>query len=262
VGLSIGAALVGARPIVDLMFIEHLLYAAGDFAQQAALLPALSGGRLVLPIVFRACVGIGLGAGPFYSGNYHSFFAGLPGVRVVAPATPHDAKGMLAAAIDCDEPVLFLEHKLLLATRGPVAEGSYEISLDRCAVVHEGQSLTIVAYGLMVGRALEAARQLETAGHQVEVIDLRSLAPLEMETIIASVAKTGRLMIVDDAFGPCSISAEISAQVAAHAVDYLDAPIERLSSRLEPVPYSPALESSAAPIVEDIVRHVQRFAQA
>jgi 2-oxoisovalerate dehydrogenase E1 component len=260
-GLCIGAAAAGARPIMDLTFVDYLLYGAGELAHQLALLRDVRGSGRPLPIVIRACIGIGLSAGPFHSGNYHSLFAHLPGLRVVAPSSPREGKGMLTAAVRGDEPVMLLEHKRLLTETGPVPDGNYETSLDRAAVVREGQQLTIVSYGGMLRRTLAAAEQLAEEQVQVEVIDLRSLAPLDMETLVSSVAKTGRALLVDDAYGPCSISAEIAARLASSVLDYLDAPVERLSGRHEPPPYSPALEASAAPSDDDIVTAARRLIQ-
>jgi 2-oxoisovalerate dehydrogenase E1 component len=260
-GFCIGAAIVGARPIVDLTFVDHLLYCAGDLAHQISAVPQLSGGRIALPIVIRACVGVGLSAGPFHSGNYHPLFAHLPGLRVVAPSSPREGKGLLKAAIRSNDPVILLEHKGLLGGRGPVPDDEYVALLDRSLIANDGTTITIASYGAMLLRVMDAARELSAEGISIEVIDLRCLAPLDMETIIASVAKTGRLLLVDDSYGPQSVSAEIAAQVAAHALDYLDAPVERLCARHEPVPYSPALEASHVPAVEDIVHAIRRLVQ-
>jgi 2-oxoisovalerate dehydrogenase E1 component len=259
VGFCIGAAVAGARPILDLSFADYLLYGVGELAHQLAVARHIGGQPQPLPLVIRVCTGIGLSSGPFHSGNYHNIFAQLPGLRVAAPATPHDGKGMLAAALAGDEPVVLLEHKLLLEQRGPVPEADYQVPLDCALVVREGEDLTIVAYGGMLARVAEAADRLADDDYQVEIVDLRSLAPLDMTTLVASVAKTGRILLVDDAFPSCSISAEIACQLAGQALDYLDAPIERLAARPEPPPYSPALEVSAAPGAVDVIRAARRL---
>ncbi len=251
-GLLGGAAMVGTRPIVDLTPLDHLLYSLGPFGHQLALLPALTEGRIRLPLVIRAAIGAGFSAGPLQSGNLHALFARLPGLKVVAPSSPGDAKGLLAAAIACDDPVLLLEHKQLLGQRGAVSEESCFIDLDRAAVVRSGGDLTIASYGAMLAQVRAASELLHAEEIETEIIDLRSLAPLDLETVIASVARTGRLLLVDDAYRSCSILSELAAELAAHAIDYLDAPIARLSSPVAPVPYSPALEGQLAPREQDI----------
>ena len=252
-GFCVGAAMVGGRPIVDLTFSDYLIYALGDLAQQVAVLPQLSGGRLRLPMVIRASIGLGFSSGPFHSGNFHSYFVHLPGVRVVAPSNPRDAKGLLKAAIRSDDPVVFLEHKGLLEQRGIIPDRESLPSLDRAHLIQTGTSLTLLAYGLMAQRAGQAAERLREEAITADVIDLRCLAPIDWRPIEESVAKTGRVLIVDDAYGPCSIGAEIAAHLAHASLDDLDAPILRLHGPHEPAPYSPVEEASAVPTVEDML---------
>jgi 2-oxoisovalerate dehydrogenase E1 component len=252
-GFCIGAALAGARPVIDLTFSDHLLFALGDLAQQVAVLPQLSRGRTPLPLVLRVSIGLGFSTGPFHSGNYHSYFVHLPGIRVVAPSHPADGKGLLKAAIRSQDPVIFLEHKGLMEQRGMVIDRETLPSLDRARLVQTGNDLTLLAYGLMAQRIEEAAELLKEEAITTDVIDLRTLAPVDWRPIEESVAKTGRVLIVDDAYAPCSISAEIAAHLASSNLDDLDAPILRLHGPHAPVPYGPAAERSSVPSVEDIV---------
>ena len=174
----------------------------------------MSDGRLKMPILLRGCIGIGHSAATHHSGNYYPMYAHFPGLRVVVPSTPYDAKGLLHHALRCDDPVLFLEHRELLGLKGPVPEEAYEIPFGQAAVVREGKDVTVVALALMVQRTLKACDQLAAEGISVELIDPRTVAPLDIDTIARSVAKTGRLLIVDEAFGPYGIGAEIAAQIA------------------------------------------------
>ena len=217
----------------------------------------MSSGRLKMPIVLRGCVGIGHSAATHHSGSYYPIFANIPGFRVVVPTTPADAKGLLKTAIRSDDPVVFLEHRSLLQTRGPVPDGEYLVPFGHAAVAREGTDVTVVGVAVMVQRALAAADVLAREGISVEVIDPRTLAPLDIDTILESVHKTGRLLIVDEAFGPCGIGAEIAAQVADRGFDDLDAPIRRLNGLHTPVPYSPPLEKAVVPDVDAVVRAVR-----
>jgi 2-oxoisovalerate dehydrogenase E1 component len=214
-----------------------------------------------MPIVLRGCIGVGGAAATHHSGNYYPIFAHLPGWRVVLPTTPRDAKGLLKSAIRADDPVLFLEHKLLLNTKGPVPAPDADelIPFGQAAVVREGSDVTVVAFALMVHRTLEAASALAGEGISVEVIDPRSVAPLDVATILASVHKTGRLLIVDEDYGPAGMGAEISALVTERAFDDLDAPIRRLNGLHTPVPYSPPLEAAIPPNVERIVQAIREL---
>lgn len=257
VGLGCGAAMTGSRPIIDFMFADFVLDAVGEIVNQIAKMQYMSSGRLKMPILLRGCIGMGHSAATHHSGNYYPMFAHFPGLRVVVPSTPCDAKGLLLYALRCHDPVLFLEHRELLSQKGPVPEAAYEIPFGQAAVVREGKDLTIVALTRMVPRSLEAAAILARDGVSVEVIDPRTVAPLDVETIGQSVAKTGRLLIVDEAFGIYGIGAEIAARVADQYFDELDAPIRRLNGLHTPTPYSPPLEAAVVFDTEAIIRAIR-----
>jgi 2-oxoisovalerate dehydrogenase E1 component len=249
VGMCTGAAMTGTRPVVDFMFFDFILDAMGEMINQTAKIQYMSSGRLTMPIVLRGCIGVGGASATHHSGNYYPIFAHLPGWRVALPTTPRDAKGLLKTAIRADDPVLFLEHKSLLNTKGPVPEADAEelIPFGQAAVRREGTDVSVVALAAMVQRTLEAAEALAAEGIAVEVIDPRTVAPLDIGTILESVRKTGRLLIVDEDFAPAGIGAEISAQVTEQGFDDLDAPIRRLNGLQTPVPYSPPLEAAVVP---------------
>ena len=249
VGMCTGAAMTGTRPVVDFMFFDFILDAMGEMINQTAKIQYMSSGRLKMPIVLRGCIGVGGASATHHSGNYYPIFAHLPGWRVVLPTTPRDAKGLLKTAIRSDDPVLFLEHKSLLNTKGPVPDPDAKelIPFGQAVVRREGTDATVVAFAAMVNRTLEAAEGLVRDGIAVEVIDPRTVAPLDVDTILASVHKTGRLLIVDEDFAPAGMGAEISALVTERAFDDLDAPIRRLNGLHTPVPYSPPLEAAVVP---------------
>jgi 2-oxoisovalerate dehydrogenase E1 component len=253
VGLAGGAAMTGTRPVVDSMFADFILDSVGEIVNQIAKIQYMSSGRIKMPILLRGCIGIGHSAATHHSGNYYPLYTQFPGLRVVVPSTPFDAKGLLKRALNCNDPVVFLEHRELLATKGPVPEDEYEIEFGRASVVREGSDVTVVALALMVRRAVEAAEQLAKDGVSVEVIDPRTVSPLDADTILQSVHKTGRLLIVDETFAPCGLGGEIAAQVADAGFDDLDAPIRRLNGAFSPTPYSPPLEQAVVPSVASIV---------
>ncbi|HEV8058437.1 MAG TPA: dehydrogenase E1 component subunit alpha/beta [Gemmataceae bacterium] len=253
VGLGGGAAMTGTRPIIDFMFADFVLDAVGEIINQIAKMQYMSNGRLKMPILLRGCIGIGHSAATHHSGNHYPLYAHFPGLRVVVPSTPADAKGLLHHALRSDDPVLFLEHRELLGSKGPVPESPYEISFGKAAVVREGRDVTVVALALMVQRTAQACERLAAEGISVELIDPRTVAPLDIATIARSVAKTGRLLIVDEAFGPYGIGAEVAAQIADAGFDDLDAPIRRLNGVHTPTPYSPPLEAAVVPQLFDIV---------
>jgi 2-oxoisovalerate dehydrogenase E1 component len=256
VGLACGAAMAGARPVVDFMFADFILDAVGEVLNQIAKMQYMSSGRLRMPILLRGCVGIGHSAATHHSGNYYPMYAHFPGLRVVVPSTPFDAKGLLARALTGDDPVLFFEHRELLAVKGPVPQGDYEIEFGQAAVAREGRDVTVVALALMVRKALQVAERLAERGVSVEVIDPRTVAPLDAQTILRSVHKTGRLLVVDEAFAPFGIGAEVAARVVEAGFDDLDAPIRRLHGAFTPTPYSPPLEKAVVPQVEEIERAI------
>ncbi len=261
VGMCTGAAMTGTRPVVDFMFFDFILDAFGEMVNQTAKIQYMSSGRLKMPIVLRGCIGVGGSSATHHSGNYYPIFAHLPGWRVVLPTTPRDAKGLLKSAIRSDDPVLFLEHKLLLNAKGDVPDVDTDelIPFGKAVVRREGTDVTVVGFSLMVNRALEAAKTLETEGISVEVIDPRTVAPLDIDTILTSVHKTGRLLVVDEDFAPAGMASEISALVTEHAFDDLDAPIRRLTGVQTPVPYSPSLESAIVPNAAKIAQAIRNL---
>ena len=262
-GVAVGAALTGLRPIFELQFSDFSTLAMEQIVNQAAKLRYMLGGMVSVPLVIRMPTGSGTGAAAQHSQSLEAWFAHVPGLKVVEPTTPHDANGLLLAAIADPDPVMIFEHKLLYKMKGPVPEGHYTVPLDKAEVRRAGRDLTIVASGIMASRALAAAETLAREGVEAEVIDPRSLRPLDLATIAASVKKTSRLICVYEGVKTLGIGAEISAAIAeSDAFDYLDAPILRLGGAESPIPYSPVLEKAAVPQVEDIVAAALRLVQA
>jgi 2-oxoisovalerate dehydrogenase E1 component len=256
VGLACGAAMTGTRPIVDFMFTDFILDATGEVLNQIAKMQYMSSGRVKMPLLLRGCIGIGHSAATHHSGNYYPMYAHFPGLRVVVPSTPYDAKGLFTRALRCNDPVLFLEHRELLATKGPVPQADYEIEFGKAAVARAGTDITVVALALMVRRTLEAAERLAARGVSVEVIDPRTVSPFDGDTILQSVHRTGRLLVVDEAFAPFGLGAEVAARVIDAGFDDLDAPIRRLHGAFTPTPYSPTLEKAVTPQVDDVERAI------
>ncbi|MSU78653.1 MAG: dehydrogenase [Gemmataceae bacterium] len=257
VGLGGGAAMTGSRPIIDFMFADFVLDGVGEIINQIAKIQYMSAGRIKMPILLRGCIGIGHSAATHHSGNYYPMYAHFPGLRVVVPSTPYDAKGLLHHALRCDDPILFLEHRELMGLKGQVPEGDYEIPFGQASVVREGKDVTVVALALMVQHTLKACETLAKEGISVELIDPRTVAPLDADTIARSVQKTGRLLIIDEAFAPFGIGAEIAAQISDRSFDDLDAPIRRLNGLHTPTPYSPTLESAVVPNVDAIIQAIR-----
>jgi 2-oxoisovalerate dehydrogenase E1 component len=227
---------------------------------QSAKIQYMSSGRLRMPLIMRGCIGIGHSAATHHSASYYSIYSHIPGLRVVVPSTPFDAKGLFTRALRTDDPVLFLDHRELLAFKGPVPVESYEIEFGKARVAREGKDITVVAIALMVHRALAVANVLAREGISVEVIDPRTVSPLDTATILKSVAKTGRLLILDEVFSPCSLGAEIAAVIADAGFDDLDAPIRRLNGAFAPTPYSPPLEKAVVPQLADIAQALRELA--
>ncbi len=257
--LCTGAAMTGSRPVVDWMFLDFGVDAMGDLIHQTAVIQWMSGGRLKMPIVLRGCIGVFGAGGPHHSGNFYSMFVHQVGFRVVVPTTPYDAKGLLKTAIRSDDPVLFVEHRGVLTNKGPVPEEEYFIPFGKASICREGKDITVVAIAYMVNHAKEVGKQLEGEGISVEVIDPRTLAPLDIDTIIESVHKTGRLLIVDEAYPACGIASEIATQVMEKAFDDLDAPIRRLNGVSAPIPNSPALVAAVTPNPTTIAQAVRQL---
>jgi 2-oxoisovalerate dehydrogenase E1 component len=259
VGMCCGAAMTGSRPIVDFMFLDFILDAMGELFNQVAKIQYMSSGRLKMPLLLRGCIGIGGAAATHHSGSYYPIFAHIPGFRVVLPSTPYDAKGLFTTALQCNDPVLFLEHRSLIFSKGEVPEEEYTIPFGQARIAREGKDATVVALASMVPKTLEAANRLAKDGVDIEVIDPRTVAPLDIDTILASVHKTGRLLIVDETFQPCGIGAEVAAQVVDRGFDDLDAPIRRLNGVHTPTPYSPTLENAIIPGVDSIEQTIREL---
>ena len=261
-GAITGAALTGMRPVGEIMFMDFTTLAAEQLVNQAAKIRFMFGGRAKVPFVLRTPAGSGTGAAAQHSQSLENWFVHVPGLKVVMPSTPYDAKGLLLASIRDDNPVIFVEHKLLYKVKGPVPEEPYTIPLSTAEVKREGQDLTIVATSIMVKRSLEAAEQLAREGIEAEVVDPRTLKPLDGEMIIRSVMKTGRVLIVHEACKTGGYGGELAAVIAeSEAFDYLDAPIIRLAGRDMPIPYNRTLEYHTVPQVENIVEAAQQLAQ-
>jgi len=259
-GAAIGAALTGMRPVAEFQFSDFMAIAMDQIVNQGAKLRFMFGGKAEVPVVFRAPLGSGTGAAAQHSQSLEAWFAHVPGLKVVLPSTPADAKGLLVAAIRDPNPVIVLEHKVLYKQKGMVPVGEYEIPLGRTEIKRSGKDVTIVALSIMVSRALAVADRLAQEGIEVEVIDPRTLRPLDDVPIIASARKTGRVLIVHEAVQSGGFGGEIVARIAAsEAFYYLDAPILRLGGAEVPIPYHPVLERSATPQEEDIYQAVLRL---
>jgi pyruvate/2-oxoglutarate/acetoin dehydrogenase E1 component len=253
-GAITGAALTGMRPVGEIMFMDFTTLAMEQLVNQAAKMRFMFGGMIEVPFVLRCPAGSGTGAAAQHSQSLENWFVHVPGLKVVMPSTPYDAKGLLLASIRDPNPIIFVEHKLLYKTKGPVPEEPYTIPLGKADVKRQGRDLTIVATSIMVQRALEAAEQLAEEGIDVEVVDPRTLKPLDEETVVQSVIKTGRVLIVHEACKTGGYGGELAAVIAgSEAFDYLDTPIVRLAGRDIPIPYNRTLEYHTVPQVENIV---------
>jgi 2-oxoisovalerate dehydrogenase E1 component len=263
VGAAVGSAVTGMRPVAEMQFMDFITLGMEQLVLQGAKIRYMFGGKASVPMVLRMPAGSGTGAAAQHSESLESWLVNVPGLKVVAPATPYDAKGLLLAAIADDNPVMFVENKLLYKVKGPVPEEPYIVPLGRAAVRRSGTDLTVVATSIMVTRALEAAQKLAQEGIELEVIDLRTLKPYDAETIIASVERTGRLLVVHEAPLIGGFGGEIVAMIAqSEAFAYLEAPIVRLGGADVPIPYSPKLERAAVPQTDDIVEASRRLARA
>ena len=261
-GVAVGAAVTGMRPIFEFQFSDFATLAMEQIVNQAAKMRFMLGGEVSVPLVMRFPAGSGTGAAAQHSQSLEAWLAHVPGLKVIQPATPHDAKGMLLAALEDPDPVMIFEHKLLYKMKGEVPEGHYTVPIGKAEVRKAGKDATIVATSIMVHKSLDAAAQLMAEGIDVEVIDLRTIRPIDRETVIESVKKTTRLLCVYEAVKTLGIGAEISAMVAeSEAFDYLDAPIMRLGGADSPIPYNPELEKAAVPQVPDIVSGIRKLVE-
>ncbi|HHY99074.1 MAG TPA: alpha-ketoacid dehydrogenase subunit beta [Firmicutes bacterium] len=259
VGGGLGAALTGLRPVVEIMYVDFIGLAMDQIANQAAKIKYMTGGKARVPLVIRTEGGTGRTLGAHHSQSLEAWILHVPGLKLVMPSTPYDAKGLLKSAIRDDNPVVFIEHKMLYRVKGPVPEGEYLIPIGVADVKRQGGDVTMVTYSKMVHVALEAAQKLEEEGIDVEVIDLRSLCPMDMETVIKSVKKTHRVIVLHEAVKTGGVGAEISARIMEAAFDYLDYPVVRLAGADVPIPKSPVLEEIAIPRVRDVVSAVHEM---
>ena len=261
-GLAVGAAMTGMRPIFEFQFSDFATLAMEQIVNQAAKMRFMLGGEVSVSLVMRFPAGSGTGAAAQHSQSLEAWLAHVPGLKVIQPATPHDAKGLLLAAVQDPDPVMIFEHKLLYKVKGPVPEGHYTVPIGKAEIRRMGRDATIVATSIMVQKSLEAAEILQSEGIDVEIVDLRTIRPIDRETVINSVKKTTRLLCVYEAVKTLGIGAEISAMVAeSEAFDYLDAPIMRLGGADSPIPYNPELEKSVVPQVPDIVAGIRNLVQ-
>ena len=261
-GVAVGAALTGLRPIFEFQFSDFAALAMEQIVNQAAKVRYMLGGAVSVPLVMRFPAGSGTGAAAQHSQSVEAWLGHVPGLKVVQPSTPEDAKGMLLAALEDPDPVMIFEHKILYKMKGHVPEGHYTTPIGKAAVRRTGQDVSIVASSLMVHKALSAADQLAADGIECEVIDLRTVRPMDRETVLASVRKTGRLICVYEGVKTLGVGAEVSAMVAeSDAFDFLDAPIVRLGGSESPIPYNPELEKAVVPQVPDILEAARNIAK-
>jgi pyruvate dehydrogenase E1 component beta subunit len=259
IGAAVGAALAGMRPIADMHFADFVGVAMDELFNQMAKIRYMFGGQTTVPVVVRAPDGLSNQAAAQHSQSVEAWFLHIPGLKVVAPSNPADAKGLLKSAIREDNPVIYFEHKMLFGQKGLVPEGEYLVPIGKANVAREGKDVTIVSYSIMMGKALEAAEVLAREGISAEVVDLRTISPIDKETILNSVAKTKRLVIVHEAVKIGGVGAEIAAMVAEEGLDYLDAPILRFGSPYTPVPFSPVLEKAYRVKTESIVEGIRKM---
>ena len=262
VGAAAGAAMTGTRPVVELQFADFALVAADEIFNKLAKWRYMHGGGVTLPVVVRLPTGISGGAGPEHSQSLEAMAMHVPGLKVAVPSTAADAKGLLKTAIRDDNPVLFFEHKALYFTTGEVPDGEHLVPFGRAAIARPGTDCTLVTYGLMVSRALEAAMILAGEGIDVEVIDLRTLVPLDIETVVASVEKTSRAVVVHEACRTAGAGAEVAALIQEQAFYSLDAPVARVAGTDTPIPQSTELEQLCIPAVEQIADQVRALARS
>lgn len=261
-GAAIGAAMTGMRPVVELMYVDFAGVAYDQMLNQAAKVRYMFGGKQRVPMVMRTVVGGGFRAAAEHSQTLYSLFTHVPGLKTVAPSTPADAKGLLLTAIEDDDPVVFFEHKRMYMLEGPVSEDPQPIPFGRASVRREGRDLTIVGVQRGVAFALQAAESLAADGIDAEVIDPRTYSPLDTETILASVAKTGHLVVVDESYPRCSLATDVAAIVADEGFEHLKGPIRRVTAPHTPVPFSPPLEDAYLPLPSRIEAEVRRLLRA
>ncbi|MBF0312065.1 MAG: alpha-ketoacid dehydrogenase subunit beta [Oligoflexia bacterium] len=257
-GMAVGAAITGLRPIVEIMFMDFITLSSDAIINHAIKLRYIFGGGVKVPLVIRAPSGAGKRYGSSHSQSLESLFMNFPGLKIVAPSTPADAKGLLKSAIRDDNPVLFIENKGLYWTKGNIPESECLIPIGVANIRREGCDVTIATYSRMVDLALEAAQDLATEGIHVEVLDLRSLAPLDTDTLFNSVSKTGRLVTLEEGYLPTGVGAELSSLVVEHLFSRLKSPIYRIACEAVPIPYSPVLEDLAIPSKDKVIATIKK----
>ena len=257
VGAAVGAALTGQRPIAEMMFVDFTTLAMDQIVNQAAKIRYMTGDSLNVPMVLRTQGGAGRGVAAQHSQSLEAWFYHVPGLKVVMPATSYDVKGLLKTAIRDDNPVIFIEHKMIYLLKGEVPEEEYTIPFGEADIKREGSDITIVAYSNMLFKSLEAAKELEKDGISCEVVDPRTLVPLDIDTIVDSVKKTGRLVVVTEACKRGSVASDISAKVTEKAFDWLDAPVKIVAGLNTPIPYNSTLEQASIPHSKDIIAAVK-----
>lgn len=257
IGAAIGAAMVGARPVAELMTINFAFSAMDHIVNEAAKLRYMFGGQFTIPMVIRAVGGGGRQLGATHSQTPDAIFAHFPGLKVVAPGTPEDGKGLLKAAIRSNDPILFIEHATLYQVRGEVPEGDYTVPIGKSKIQRPGKDVTIVTYSKMLELSMKAADQLSKEGIEAEIVDLRTLRPLDMEPVLESFRKTNRAVIAEEGWRSYGVGSEISSRIYEEAFDYVDAPIQRVAQKEVPLPYNRNLEQMALPQVEDIIQAVK-----
>jgi len=260
-GCAIGAAATGLRPVVEIMFMDFITIAMDQIVNQAAKMHYMFGGKLEIPMVIRTNMGAGRSSAAQHSQSLQAWFAHIPGLKVVMPSDPYDAKGLLIAAIRDKNPVLFLEHKFLYPIKGYVPKEVYTVPIGKAAIKREGKDVTIVATSMMVYKALKVAEKLSQEGIDVEVVDVRTISPLDRETIVQSVKKTGRVVISDEGYTSFGVGAEFATAIMEEAFDYLDAPIVRVCAPDVPVPFAPSIEKLVSPSEEQLIAGVKKVIQ-
>lgn len=261
VGAALGAALMGMRPVAEIMYFDFIGLAMDQIVNQAAKVKYMFGGKARVPLVIRTQGGGGRSSGAQHAQSLEAWFVHVPGLKVVMPSTPYDVKGLLKSAIRDDNPVIFIEHKLLYPIQGEVPEEDYVVPLGVAEIKREGSDVTVVATSRLVHTALSAADRLAAEGIEVEIVDPRTLSPLDEETILVSVKKTSRLIVAQEAAPRCSFASEVAAVMTERAFDYLDAPIMRVTSLPTPVPFAPVLEQYVLPGEDKLVAAVHALLQ-
>lgn len=256
-GIGVGAAIAGLRPIVEIMFLDFVTVAMDPIVNQAAKIRYMFGGMASVPMVVRAPFGGYVSMSAQHSQSLESLLSGVPGLKVVTPATPYDAKGLMKSAIRDDNPVIFCDHKMLGGLTGQVPDGDYTVPIGQATVTRPGKDATIVTYSFMTQKSLEAVEQLKQHGIDVEVVDLRTTLPIDRETILNSIGKTGRLITVAEACAPCSVASEVAAIVMEEGFHFLKSPLRRVHAKFAPIPFARNLENQVLPQTEEIVAAVK-----